>query len=268
VKTLLVAREGGVVTATLNRPARRNTLSLTMFRELRELIDEVSRTPADRVLVLRGAGGNFCSGGDLMPEPGEPLPDFGGPGSAPAAAMVSIRNDVGRTALALHALEKPSIAAVEGVAAGAGANLALGCDLTLAARGARFGQVFVRRGLSLDMGGSWLLPRLVGAKKAKELALTGDWIEADEAERIGLVNRVFAPEAFEAGVRECAAKLAAQAPLAVAAIKKSLDRAHELSFAEALEVETLAQAALTGTLDFAEAMAAFRDKREPKFRGA
>lgn len=266
-KTLQVVRAGGVVNATLDRPERRNALSLTMFHELRALADEVARAPGDRVLVLRGADGTFCSGGDLVPDEGESLPEFDGPASTAAAALTSIRNDVGRAALALHALEKPTIAAVEGTAAGAGASLAFGCDLTLAARGARFGLVFVRRGLGLDFGASWSLPRLVGLKKAKELALLGDWIEAEEAERVGLVNRVFAPDAFDAGVTDWAERLAAQAPLAVSVIKRSLERGSETSFAEALETETLGQAALTGTHDFSEAMKAFREKRPPRFRG-
>ena len=268
MKTLDVDRAGGVVTATLNRPERRNALSITMFRELRALADEVARNPRDRVLVLRGAGGTFCAGGDLTPEPGEPVPEFDGPASAPAAAMASIRTDVGRAALALHALEKPTIAAVQGTAAGAGASLAFGCDLTLAEEGARFGLVFVRRGLGLDFGASWSLPRLVGLKKAKELALYGDWIDAGEAERLGLVNRVFAPDGFETGVRDWAERLAGQAPLAVSVIKRSLERASETSFSEALETETLGQAALTATHDFAEGMKAFLEKRDPEFRGS
>ena len=266
-KTLQVERAGGVVHATLNRPKRRNALSLTMMSELRALAEEVARTPADRVLVLRGAGGTFCSGGDLVPEEGELLPEFDGSASVVASALTSIRNDVGRAALALHALEKPTIAAVEGTAAGAGASLAFGCDLTLAAEGARFGLVFVRRGLALDFGASWSLPRLVGLKKAKELALYGDWIDAEEAERVGLVNRVFAPDEFDAGVADWAERLAAQAPLAVGVIKRSLERSAEASFAEALETETLGQAALTGTNDFAEGMKAFLEKRPPRFRG-
>jgi 2-(1,2-epoxy-1,2-dihydrophenyl)acetyl-CoA isomerase len=268
LETLRVDRDGdGVVSVVLDRPERRNALSLTMFRELREVLEEVGRRPADRVLVLRGAGGTFCSGGDLTPEAGERLPEFDGPGSIAASALVSIRNDVGRTAQALHSLEKPSIAAVEGTAAGAGACLALGCDLTFAARGARFGLVFVSRGLALDFGGSWLLPRLVGLKKAKELALGGEWLDADAAERLGLINRVFAANDFEAGVAERASHLARQAPLALSIIKRSLDRAPELSFAEALEAEAIAQAALTSTNDFSEGMKAFLEKRPPGFRG-
>ncbi len=267
-KTIRVTLESGVATCTLDRPERRNAISLTMFRELRECIDAVARDPAARVLVLRGAGGTFCSGGDLVPEEGEALPELDGPPSVAASAMLSIRNDVGRTALALYTLEKPTIAAVQGTAAGAGANLAVLCDLTFAEEGARFGWVFVRRGLGLDFGGSWLLPRLVGLKKAKELALSGDWIDAAEAARLGIANDVLPAADFERVVAERAAELATRAPLAMGVIQKSLDRAFELSFAEALEAETLGQAALTSTNDFQEGMKAFLEKREPRFRGS
>jgi len=254
-----------VVWATLNRPQRRNALSLSLWRGLRALFQEVARRPEDRVLVLQGAGGSFCSGGDLAPEPGEPLPRLD---SVAAAALTSLRNDVGRTALELHALEKVSIACVEGTAAGAGANLAFACDLTYAASDARFGLVFVGRGLSLDFGGSWLLPRLVGLKRAKQLALFGDWLGAPEAERWGLVNEVFAPEALVEAVRLRAARLARQAPLALSVVKKALDRGAAGSLADALESEALAQAALTSTRDFEEAMRAFSGKREPDFKGS
>jgi len=262
---LLVSRDGGVVWATLNRPERRNALSITLFHRLRELFEEVAGRPEDRVLVLQGAGGTFCSGGDLTPEPGEPLPRLG---SVAASALTSLRRDVGRTALALHSLEKPTLACVEGTAAGAGANLAFGCDLTYASRGARFGELFAQRGMTLDFGGSWLLPRLVGLKKAKELALFGDWLEAEEAARLGLVNQVFEPEALVEAVRERALRLARKAPLALSVIAKALDRAGGCSLADALENEAVAQAALSSTQDFGEAMAAFAARREPRFRGS
>jgi 2-(1,2-epoxy-1,2-dihydrophenyl)acetyl-CoA isomerase len=173
----------------------------------------------------------------------------------------------GRAIRALHSHPKPVVALVEGVAAGAGANLAFACDLVYAARGARFCEIFVRRGLSLDCGGSWLLPRLVGMQRAKELAFFGDWITVETAREYGLVNAIFEPDAIEAGVDEKLAALAERPPIALAQIKQSLHRASVLSMTEALEIEAVAQAACTSTEDTAEGMRAFLEKRPPQFTG-
>lgn len=265
MESLLVERSEGIVWATLNRPERRNALSLGLWRALHTLFQEVAARTEDRVLVLQGAGGNFCSGGDLVPEAGEAVPELD---SIAAAALTSIRNEVGRAASALHGLEKVSIACVNGTAAGAGASLAFSCDLTYAAADARFGLVFVDRGLSLDFGASWLLPRLIGLKRAKQLALFADWLGAQDAVRWGLVNEVFAPDTLVDAVRERAGRLARKAPLAMSVVKKSLDRGAAGSLADALENEALAQAALTSTQDFQEGMRAFSLKREAKFTGS
>ncbi len=171
---LLVTRSDGVVRATLNRPHRRNALDLAGFDELRALFEEVDATPSDRVLVLTGADGTFCSGADLT-----------GPGP-PGDLDESIRR-IHDCALALHRCTTPTIAAVDGLAVGAGMSLALGCDLVVATSRARLSAIFVRRGLSIDFGLSWLLPRLVGLSKAKELALLGDFLEAADAQALGLV---------------------------------------------------------------------------------
>jgi enoyl-CoA hydratase/carnithine racemase len=243
---LLVERSGGVVTATMNRPAVRNALDQHLFEALRALFVEVGERPEDRVVVLTGAGGAFSSGGDLNP-----------PKPTGADTLTTVRR-FGETALAIHDCAKPVIAAVDGVAAGAGASLAFGCDLVLASATARFSLLFVRRGLSIDCGGSWLLPRLVGMHKAKEIALFGDWIDADEALRLGIVNRIFPAGELVAGAREWADRLAAQLPGALALIKRSLNRSYQLTMVEALEEEAHAQVTATSAPESRAALEAFR----------
>ena len=171
------------------------------------------------MLVITGAGDAFCSGADLTAAGGD-----GGPGGA-GASVASMRF-VGRAALRLHELPIPTIAAVNGVAAGAGCNLALGCDSIVASDRARFTEIFAKRGLALDFGGSWLLPRLIGLHRAKELAFLAEIIDATEAERIGLVNRVVPHDELDAEVGALAARLAAMPPLQLAVIKRQLNDAH------------------------------------------
>ncbi len=264
---LLVARDGGVVTATLNRPHRRNALNGELFGALRELFEHVAHDPGDRVLVLRGAAGTFCSGGDLAggadPAGDGAAPDPEAGGSRRAVELM--RRDVGRCALALHELRKPVLAAVEGTAAGAGANLAFGCDLVYATPDARFIELFVKRALTLDFGGSWLLPRLVGLRQAKRLALFGEPVGAEEALALGLVTEVLPEAGFHEAVAERAHRLAALPPLALSMIKSSLDRSAELSFAESVEVEALSQAVCSTSPDAREALAAFLEKREARY---
>jgi len=170
-------------------------------------------------------------------------------------------------ALRLHRLAKPTIAKVGGVAAGAGLNLALGCDLIVASDDARFSEIFARRGLSIDFGGSWLLPRLVGLHKAKELAFFADVISAKEAEEIGIVNRVVPAGDLDAVVDDWALRLAAGPPIALSMTKTMLNNAFAVSMDQALEDEGRCQTVNFGTADTAEAMAAFLQKREPRFTG-
>lgn len=254
VETLIVERAGGVVTVTLNRPQKKNAANDQMWDELQATFDEVSRSPEDRVLVVTGAGGAFCSGADLS---SGDLSDEG----------VARMRRIGNVALALHRLPKPTIAKVRGVAAGAGCNLALGCDLIVAAEDARFIEIFSKRGLSLDFGGSWLLPRLIGLHKAKELAFFADNVSATDAERLGLVNRVLPDAEIDAFVDDWAARLAAGPPLALGMSKQMLNNAYVIGLEQALDNEGRAQAVNFGTQDFAEAVAAFIQKREPKFTG-
>jgi 2-(1,2-epoxy-1,2-dihydrophenyl)acetyl-CoA isomerase len=174
---------------------------------------------------------------------------------------------IGDVALRLHRLAKPTIAKVNGVAAGAGCNLALGCDLVVASDEARFSEIFARRGLSIDFGGSWLLPRLIGLHKAKELAFFAEVISAKEALEFGIVNRVVSAAELDAFVDDWATRLAAGPPLALSMTKTMLNNSFAVSMEQALEDEARSQTVNFGTADMAEAMAAFLEKRSPVFEG-
>lgn len=254
MESVVVERRGGVVTLTLNRPEKKNAVNAKMWQRLRECLEEVARRPDDRVLVLTGAGGSFCSGADLTAVDDSAHPTV-------------LMRRVGEVALALHRLPKPTIAKVDGVAAGAGCNMALGCDLIVASEQARFSEIFSRRGLSLDFGGSWLLPRLVGLHRAKELALLADMVPAREALDLGLVNRVVPVAELDQFVDGWAERLAAGPPIALAMTKSLLNQSFEVSMTQALDDEGRSQVVNFGTADTAEALAAFIDKREPRFQG-
>ncbi len=211
-----------------------------------------------RVLVLTGADGEFCAGADMTSR-----------AAVPSAAdnVARMASTVNRAAIALHRTSKPTVAAVDGVAVGAGMNLAIGCDIVVASHRARFAEVFVKRGLTLDFGGTWLLPRLVGLARARELALTGRIIDATEALSIGLVGEVVDQDALGSRVEELAGELEAGAPLAQAMIKRALDRSSSMTFEQALAFEAHAQGILLGSEDLAEGAAAFVERRPPRFRG-
>jgi enoyl-CoA hydratase/carnithine racemase len=257
VETIEVSRESGVVTVTLNRPAKKNAANAVMWNELLDTFRAIAATPDDRVMVLTGAGGEFCAGADLTGG------GTGGPGQHQLAQM----RHVGDVALALHRLPIPTIAKVRGVAVGAGCNMAIGCDLVVASDNARFSEIFSRRGLSIDFGGSWLLPRIIGMHRAKELALFADIISAADAERIGLVNRVLPDAELDEFVAGWAERLAAGPPIALAMTKRMLDNSLQVTMEEALDDEGVAQTVNFGTADTREAMSAFVEKREPKFEG-
>jgi enoyl-CoA hydratase/carnithine racemase len=261
METLIVERADGVVIVTLNRPEKKNAINGTMWRELIDVFDEVADTPDDRVLVITGAGDGFCSGADLSPGDNPDL-ESGGVGTSFRQMRV-----VGRAALRLHHLPQPSIAAVNGVAAGAGLNLALGSDLIIASERARFSEIFSKRGLNVDFGGSWVLPRLVGLHKAKELVFFAEVIGAEEAERIGIVNRVVPADDLEKVTTEYATRLAALPPIQLSISKRLLNQSFSVSMAEALEFEDTAQAMNFASKDTAEAILAFLQKRDPKFTG-
>lgn len=259
VETLIVERSDGVVEVTMNRPERKNAVNGLMLQELLAIFEEVERSRDDRVMVLTGAGGAFCSGADLG-DPNGPASDRSIPG------VVRMRR-LGDVALALHRLTKPTIAKVDGAAVGAGFSLALGCDLVVASDRARLSMIFSRRGLSLDNGASWLLPRLVGLARAKEVAFFADMLDAPTALSLGLVNRVVPVDELDGLVAQWARRLADGPPLALSMTKTLLNASSSLSMADALEDEARCQAVNFASEDTAEAMAAFVAKREPRFTG-
>ena len=260
METLIVKRNGGVVTVTMNRPERKNAANGAMLAELQATFEEVERNAEDRVMVLTGAGGAFCSGADLS--------DPNGPASAQASQhFLSRMRRLGDVALSLHRLTKPTIAKVDGFAVGAGLSLALGCDLIVCTDQAKLSMIFSRRGLSLDNGASWLLPRLVGMARAKEIALFGGMWSGAEALDMGLVNRVMPVDEVDAFVDGWAAQLAAGPPLALSMTKTLLHASWQSTMEQAVEDEARCQAVNFSTKDTAEAMAAFAEKREPIFIG-
>ena len=250
---------GPIRTLELNRPGSKNSLTLDVNRRLIDALTDAATNASVRCVVLRGAGGSFCSGLDLRI-----LSDLQHDRSQLEQNLRTLFHGLIR---ALRDLPKPVVAFVDGPAVGFGCDLALACDLRIATERARFGEIFVQRGLMPDGGGTYVLPRLVGLGKAMELLLTGDLVEPGEALRLGLVNRVVPSAELDARGAELAEKLAAAPPLVVARVKDAVYKSLNGTFDEALEREVTGQLALLASKDFAEGLDAFFAKRPPRFRG-
>lgn len=250
---VLLEYSGAIATLTLNNPRRKNAMSAAGWLALREALSEVAARDV-RVLVVTGAGEDFCAGADLSGRRERRIP------------MVSM-TQVNEACIALHRLPIPTIARLDGVAVGAGMNLALACDFVVASTRARLSEIFVKRALSVDFGGSWVLPRLVGLHRAKELVLLGDIIGAQQALDWGLVREVVEPDQLDDAVRRLADRLVAGPPIAMRQSKRMLNDSFEATLERALEDEARSQEINFGTEDTAEAGRAFLDKREPVFRG-
>jgi enoyl-CoA hydratase/carnithine racemase len=248
-----------VATITLNRPTQLNALTFEVYAELRNTFDALGADAAVRAVVITGAGRGFCSGGDveqiigaLIERPHEEFVTF-----------TRLSCDVIR---AMRTCPKPIVAAINGIAAGAGAVIAAASDIRIAAHSASLAFLFTRVGLSgADMGAAWLLPRIIGLGRATELLMTGAAVDAAEAHRIGLVNRVVDDADLESEAQRLAAALATGPAEALAATKRALDNEFTLPFAAALEAEATQQAALMERPDFREAYTAFHQRREPRF---
>lgn len=257
MKVLLEKKEA-VATITLSRPEAFNSIDGELLSQALAAVAEVESDAAVKAVVLGGSGRAFCAGGDLNYIRRE----LAGP-----AEIRSFITGVGNLSAGLRHLKKPTIAMVGGVAAGAGANLALSCDLIICSDAARFGQSFVKVGLVPDAGGLYLLPRAVGLARAKELMFTGALVEAAEALKIGLVNRVVGADELAENVYALAAELAAGPPAALAATKRALNLSLESTFEEMLALEAAEQTLALMSRDGQEGLAAFAEKRKPDFTG-
>jgi len=262
MEAIRVEREAGLVTITLDRPAKKNAVDAQMWNELDRALAEVAVDANDRALILTGAGGNFSAGADLsgankgMGLTGRPL-----------QPIVQEMRIVGEILMRLQRLPKPTLAKVDGVCVGVSLGLALACDLVLASDRARFSEIFAKRGLALDGGNSWLLPRRIGLHKAKELTFFADVIDAKEAESIGLVNRVVPAGELDAVAQEWGRRLASGPTLALGLSKRLLDASGAASFEQALEEEARCQHITYSSKDMREGIAAFLERRDPRFNG-
>lgn len=257
----LEVRDGGVAVLTLNRPDALNALSVKMGNEFLGALDE-ARERGARAIVLTGAGRAFCAGGDLREM--QHIAQQEGRIHAFFDQPLNLLHDCIR---ALRKLPLPVIAAVNGHASGAGCNLALACDLVLAGESAKFNEAFIRIGLTPDCGGTFILPRLVGWKRATELLMTGDVIGAQEAARIGMINRVVPDEELMNETMALAQRLAGAPTAALGRIKQMLEESAVNDYNAQLEVEHKAQIQSGQSVDFKEGVAAFMEKRPPKFTG-
>ncbi|OLL20285.1 MULTISPECIES: enoyl-CoA hydratase/isomerase family protein [unclassified Rhodococcus (in: high G+C Gram-positive bacteria)] len=253
---------GGIGTITLNRPQARNAFTFSMVREWERMLREAREDERVRVVVLTGAGDRaFCSGVDLgsISNADRTL--------TPLERKSQLYEEIHRVARAVEALDKPLIAAINGVAVGAGLDMALMCDMRIMSSTAKLSEGYVRVGLTPGDGGAYYLPRLVGTSKALELLLTGDFVDAAEAHRIGLVNRVAPAESFAEETQKFAESIAAHAPVTVRMIKRITYQSADADLRTALDLASSHFAVVAATEDSAEALSAMKEKREPVYRG-
>lgn len=255
------AVEDGIGTILLNRPHRKNAFTLEMIDEWAGILRQARTDPDVRVIVLTGAGDAFCSGVDLASQGDKHTRP------TPLERKQHLADHIHQIPLALEDLDKPVIAAINGVAVGAGLGMALMCDMRIIARSARLSEGYIRVGLVPGDGDCYYLPRLVGPAKALELLLTGDFIDAEEAARIGIANHVVDDDAFPEAVNTLARKLAGAPPVAVRAIKRAVYQSARSDLRTSLDLISSHMAVVTSTEDSAEALAAFREKRAGAYTG-
>jgi enoyl-CoA hydratase/carnithine racemase len=257
---VLLEKKDYIATITLNRPEKMNAFGGRMRQEIEEVVRDVCADNDVRVIVITGAGKAFCVGGDVT--------EFvSGETKALTETLPSERPAMSQIVLALNRVEKPVIAAVNGVAAGGGVNLALACDIRIASEKARFAQVFTRRGVHPDWGGIYFLPRLVGYAKAAELILSGEIIDAQEAYKLGMVNHVVPHEQLMDAAGKMAERMSKNAPIPIALAKRGLQNFFKWDLAQALDYESYVLGVTMKTEDIKEGFTAFLQKREPNFKG-
>jgi 2-(1,2-epoxy-1,2-dihydrophenyl)acetyl-CoA isomerase len=259
-ESILYQSANGIARITLNRPERLNSFTSAMHAELRVALDEVKRDAGVRVLLLTGAGRGFCAGQDLSDR-------AVAPGEAPVDLGQSIESNYRPLVLTLRNLPLPVVCAVNGVAAGAGANIALACDIVIATRSASFVQAFCKIGLIPDSGGTWFLPRLVGNARALGLAMFGDKLPAEQAAAWGLIWKCIDDAEFAASVEALLQQLAQAPTRGLAAIKRALQAADGNTLEAQLDLERDLQRELGTSADYREGVAAFLAKRAPRFTG-
>jgi 2-(1,2-epoxy-1,2-dihydrophenyl)acetyl-CoA isomerase len=259
-ENILFKSENGVARITLNRPDRLNSFTTAMHAEVRDALAAVKNDTTARVLLLTGAGRGFCAGQDLADR-------AVAPGGAPVDLGASIESNYRPLVLTLRSLAMPVVCAVNGVAAGAGANIALACDIVIASKSASFIQAFSRIGLIPDSGGSFFLPRLVGTARAMGLALLGDKLSAEQAAAWGMIWQCVDETEFSAAVETLVAQLAQAPTRGLAAIKQALYASTGNTLEAQLDLERDLQRALGYSADYREGVAAFLEKRAPRFMG-
>ena len=255
--TILTSAADGVLTLTLNRPDALNAFTVEMKDALLAALKDAARDKGVRVVVLTGAGRAFCAGQDLKERAAPGVNDLG----------TELRQRYNPIILAMRRLEKPIIGAINGVAAGAGISIAMACDIVIASDKASFTEAFARVGLLPDTGSSWFLPRLVGYQRAAQMMFTGDPVDAATAAQVGLVNRVVPADQLMDEASSLATRLAQAAPTALALAKRALNRALNSNLEDALEFEAQLQSIAGRSADHKEGVAAFVEKRPPKFSG-
>lgn len=256
-----------VATLTLDAPERMNTISGVMLQEISELLLRADHDPDVRCIVLTGSGRAFCAGLDLQAQMAGPKGGLGNLGGGDGGGFTGEFDLRSAPPVVLHNIDTPTICALNGGAAGYGLDLALGCDIRIAAENAKLNPGFAKRGILPESGGTWLLPRMVGYAKAAEIAFTGRTLSATEALELGLVNQVVAVDEFEKRTAEMAADIAANAPLAVRAIKRMMRAAETETFEQNVHHVFLQLLPLLRTDDFTEGVRAFMEKRDPEFHG-
>lgn len=261
---LTLERDGQIATITLNRPERMNALSKGLQDESRAVLAELAEDESIRVAIVTGAGRAFCAGADLTPR----APSDGAPPRVPHAERLDEYGWVGRQALAFHGFPKPLIAAVNGVATGAGMSMALACDIRVGCELSRFKTTFIERSLSPDSGMSYFLPRIVGYARAADLIYSSRMVEGEEAFALGLLNRYVPSTELMTASRELASMIAGWPPVAMRSAKRVLQHNMSVTLDEALKYESAGlKFARQAPLDVAESIASFREKRPPVFTG-